>query len=581
MIKGIGASPGIAIGRAFALPSWEWELPDKMVDDTNLAREFERLYEGINVSKHELKLIKQDIADYIGDAESTIIDAHLAILEDPIFMEEVEAAMERQYKAAEVAVKEVIDKFVSMLDILDDEYMKERALDIKDVGNRLLKHLLGGPEIVLPAGDDPYIIVAKELSPSQLTQFDPSKLIGIVTFEGGMTSHTAIMARALGLPFVLGLEGKLIRPIQTGDLLIIDGDEGNVCLNPNDELIEKYNTLKMKWKQHRESLQRIAKLPATTLDQVEVRLNANISSVKELDLALSNGATGVGLFRTEFLYMDRETLPKEEELYQVYRSVVEKLGDRPIIFRTLDIGGDKQLDYLPFPMEDNPFLGYRAIRISLDRRDLFKTQLKAILRASVHGPVKLMYPMISSLEEVWRANEILELAKKELQAEGREYRANVEVGVMIEVPAAAMIADLLAQEVQFFSIGTNDLVQYVLAVDRMNEKIAHLYDPYHPAVLRMLRTIVEAAQRHDIPVSVCGELAGDTLALPFWLGLEVCDLSMSSQSLLTVKSKLLNTNASLCKSLNEEIFTCRTSDEVKTLLRETKLDVADQVKVAK
>lgn len=562
MIKGNGASSGIAIGKAFVMPDWEWELPDDVIDVNDLAFEFEKLYEGIRLSKTEIQAIKHDIAEVLGAEESNIFDAHLAILDDPVFMNEVSGIIQRQYKAAEVAVKEVVDKFVGMFDLLDDEYMKDRAIDIKDVGTRLLKHLLGSGEASQPPQDQPFIVVARELTPSQLAHLDPTQLLGIITQLGGTTSHTAIMARAMGIPFIFGVEC----PSQTGDLIIVDGDEGIIHLQPDDVTIELYRAKKRTWLEYRQKLQRIIGLPPVTLDGRSVRLGANISSLKDLELALSYSASGVGLFRTEFLYMDRHHLPREDEQFEVYRQVAEQLNGKSLIIRTLDIGGDKQLDYLPLPEEDNPALGYRAIRILLDRRDMFKTQLKAILRAGCYGDVKIMYPMISSVEELRRANEVLELAKRELREANVPFRESIDVGIMIEVPAAAAIADLLAQEVQFFSIGTNDLVQYVLAVDRMNEQIAHLYNPYHPAVIRLLKHIVEAARASGITVGVCGELAGDVHALPIWLGLGVHDLSMSAHSILPVKNRLIETTEQHCRELLNQVLACRTSEEIRALL---------------
>lgn len=565
MVKGFGGSSGFAIGRAFVLPSWEWELPDnKMVDVADLAVEFEKLYEGIRCSKSEIENIKQDISDLIGEEESNIFNAHLAILEDPIFMNEIQGLMQRQYKAAEVAVKETIDKFVSMFDLLDDDYMKERAADIKDVGNRLLKHLLGElEELESPPTDAPYILVVKEMSPSQLARLDATQVLGVVTMLGGANSHAAIMLRAMGIPFVTGMEGRLESPVLTGDIIIIDGDEGMVIINPEQDLISYYEKKRDHAAAHLEKLKGIAHEPCVTRDGTRMQLKANISSLKELDLALKNGATGVGLFRTEFLYMDRVTLPKEEEQYEVYREAAVKLGTKPLVIRTLDIGGDKNVDFMSFPQEDNPALGYRAIRISLDRKDLFKTQLKAILRASAHGNVRIMYPMITSVGEIRRANEILEEAKSELLREQKVFRADTPVGIMIEVPAAVLIADMLADEVQFFSIGTNDLVQYVLAVDRMNETVAALYEPYHPAVLRFLKQAVDAANAKGIPVSVCGELAGDPEAMPVWLGLGVHELSMSVQSLLTVKEKVLQSEAKAGEAFLRHAMRCKLPEEIR------------------
>ncbi|MEC0090091.1 phosphoenolpyruvate--protein phosphotransferase [Paenibacillus macquariensis] len=568
MIQGIGAAAGVAIGKAFVLPSWEWDLPESRLEAIDLAKEFERLYEGIRTSKHEIEFIRNEFKEVVGEEESSIFDAHLAILEDPVFMNEIQGIIERQYKAAEVAVKEAIDHFVTMFDLLDDEYMKERALDIKDVGNRLLKHLLGAPEITLPVDTQPYILVAKELSPSQLVHLNPSHVLGIATLIGGKTSHSAIMSRAMGIPLVCGLENNLKTPIQTGDMLIVDGDQGHVYVHPNESTIAQYCEIRTKQQHKKEQLQLLASVEAVTKDGVQINLSSNISSVKEMDIALKYGAVGVGLFRTEFLYMDRVTFPSENEQFEVYRHVAEKMGTGSVVIRTLDIGGDKHLDYFSLPEEDNPFLGYRAIRISLDRKELFKTQLSAILRASHYGHVKIMYPMISSVEEVRGANELLREAMTELDARGIAYNRDIQVGIMIEVPAAVAIADLLAEESDFFSIGTNDLVQYVLAVDRMNEQIAHMYHPYHPAILRMLRSTVEAARDAGIPVSVCGEMAGDERSIPLWIELGVHELSMSPQSLLRIKHRLLNTSAEEDKLVAKECLKMHTNTEIEQLLND-------------
>jgi phosphotransferase system enzyme I (PtsI) len=568
MIQGIGAASGVAIGKAFVLPSWEWDLPESRLDTIDLAKEFERLYEGIRTSRDEIVIIRNEFKEVVGEEESSIFDAHLAILEDPVFMNEIQGIIERQYKAAEVAVKEAIDHFVTMFDLLDDEYMKERALDIKDVGNRLLKHLLGAPEITLPIDTQPYILVAKELSPSQFVHLNPSHVLGIATLVGGKTSHSAIMSRALGIPLVSGLENGLKTAIQTGDMLIIDGDQGHVFINPSEATIANYSEVRVKQQQKKEQLQLLASIEAVTKDGFQMHLFSNISTVKEMDMAMKYGAVGVGLFRTEFLYMDRVTFPSEDEQFDVYRHVAETMGSGSVVIRTLDIGGDKHLDYFSLPQEDNPFLGYRAIRISLDRKELFKTQLRAILRASHYGNVKIMYPMISSVEEVRQANQLLHESMSELESRGLPYNHDIKVGIMIEVPAAVAIADLLAEESDFFSIGTNDLVQYVLAVDRMNEQIAHLYHPYHPAILRMLRSTVEAARNAGIPVSVCGEMAGDERSIPLWIELGVDELSMSPQSLLRIKHRLLNTSADEDKLVAKECFKLHTSSEIEKVLND-------------
>ncbi|MGN7455097.1 phosphoenolpyruvate--protein phosphotransferase [Paenibacillus pasadenensis] len=576
MTQGIGASAGIAIGKCFVLPNWEWDLPEQKIDVADLAREFERLYEGIRTSKVEIEQMKDELSEVVGPDERSIFDAHLAILDDPVFMNEIQGMIERQYKAAEVAVKEAIDHFVTMFDLLDDEYMKERALDIRDVGNRLLKHLLGAPEITLPSDTQPYVLVAKELSPSQLAHLNPRNVLGIVTFGGSTTSHSAIMARALGIPLVVAVDDDLEERVQTGDVLLLDGGSGFVELSPSAELVAAYARLKQEQEEEKARLRGLAHVDPSTPDGKRLRLSANISSLKELEIALSSGAHGVGLFRTEFLYMDRTRFPKEEEQFEVYRSVAEKLDGGPLVIRTLDIGGDKHLDYFELPEEENPFLGYRAIRISLDRKDLFRTQLRAILRASHYGDVKVMYPLISSVEEVREANRLLREAMAELEAEGKPFNRAMETGVMIELPAAVMIAELLAREVDFFSIGTNDLVQFTLAVDRMNDKISHLYEPYHPAVLRMLRTTVEAGRRQGITVGVCGEMAGDPAALPIWLGLNVDGLSMSSHSILQVKERLLRTSQEESRAALEHVMASSTAAEAKLQLQRFKREVDER-----
>ncbi|GGN96126.1 phosphoenolpyruvate--protein phosphotransferase [Saccharibacillus kuerlensis] len=568
MITCIGAAPGIAIGRAFVLPTWEWDVPDQKMDVVDLTREFERLTEGIRTSRCEIEDMKKEVKEMVGPEESSIFDAHLAILEDPVFMSEIRGIIERQYKAAEVAVKEAIDHFVTMFDLLDDEYMKERAADIKDVGNRLLKHLLGAPEIKLPSDTQPYILVAKELSPSQLVHLNPQHVLGIVTMVGGKTSHSAIMSRAMGIPLVAGLESKREEPFQTGELLVIDGDEGVLFVDPDEETMRIYEEKRQRLQRKKEQLQLLAEVEPVTRDGEQLMLAANISSLKELETAMKHGAQGVGLFRTEFLFMDRSEFPSEEEQFDVYRRIAERASGHPVVIRTLDIGGDKPLDYLALPEEDNPFLGYRAIRISLDHHDLFLTQLRAILRASAFGDVRVMYPMISSVDEVHQAKKLLLKAMRQLDDRGEAYRSDLPVGIMIEVPAAAAIADLLAEEVDFFSIGTNDLVQYVLAVDRMNEQIAHMYHPYHPAVLRMLRMTANAAHDRGIEVSVCGELAGDERAIPLWLELGVGKLSMSPQSLLRVKHRVLNTTASLARETGKDCFRLSRSGDIERLLSE-------------
>jgi phosphotransferase system enzyme I (PtsI) len=576
MDKGIGASPGIAIGRAYVLPALTREIPQHQQEErADFSFEWDKLAVSIKLSKTELESIKNDIRELIGEEESHIFNAHLAILEDPVFLNEVRSIMQTQSSGAEHAVKEAIDNFSTMFDLLDDEYMKERAEDIKDVGNRLLKHLLGEEgDLPTTPTETPYILVAKELAPSAFIQLNVNDVLGVVTMLGGKTSHTSIMARAMGLPMVIGMEGKLTRPIQTGDILIVDGDTGQVLVNPRNSVIECYQNLKAKMKDERDALQNLANVPSLSKDGRKLEIRANISSLKELDRSIEQQIPGVGLFRTEFIFMDRLSFPSEEEQFAIYREAVIKLKGNPLVMRALDIGGDKAISYFALPKEENPSLGLRAVRILLGRQDLFRTQLRAIFRASEYGPVRILLPMISSLEELRAAKSIIAEVRQELEQEGIPLKPHIPVGIMIEVPAAAILADLLAREVDFFSIGTNDLVQYVLAVDRMNESVAELYDAYHPAVMRMIRSAAEAARQAGIPVSVCGEMAGDPLAVPLWLGMGITEISMSVQSYLPIKQCLLATAATDSEALVAKVLSCATGDEVRQLLYNARSDSA-------
>lgn len=564
----IGAAPGIAYGRAFNLPQWEYELPDRIIDAAQLGQEMQRLYEGINISKSEIEELKQEISPYFGEDELRIFDAHIAILEDPQFMNEVQNVIRQQYKVAEVAVKEVMDRFSHLFEQLEDQVMQDRSLDIRDVGNRLLKHLIGTMNVFEPPADEPYIIVARELTPSQLAHLNPQKLIGIVIMANSANSHTAIMARALGIPCVVGLEGKLLAPIEDGDQIIIDGDRGLIDVNPDEETLAKYEQEREEYRREQLHLSTLGDLPASTIDGVQVKLLANIGFHLEIKSANIRHAEGIGLYRTEFEYMDRTTWPTEEQLYETYRSMIERLQGRPFVIRTLDIGADKRLPYFDLPDEDNPSLGLRAIRFSLAYPEIFRTQLRAIVRASLHGPVKVMYPFIASVEEVREANRLLDEVRMQLAAQlGREIPP-LETGIMVEIPAAGTIIDLLADEVEFFSIGTNDLVQYILAADRMNTMVSPVYDPYHPAVIRVFRQIAEAAQQAGKAVSVCGELAGVPDYLPVWIGLGITRLSMAPPAILTVKKRIRSLSADRCRELVRDLFTCKTSEEIKARIAE-------------
>ena len=562
----VGAAPGIAYGTAFHLPQWEWELPDRIVDAAQLGQELQRLYEGISISKSEIEELKQEISEHFGEDELRIFDAHIAILEDPQFMKEVQNIIRQQYKVAEVAVKEVMDRFSHLFAQIEDQVMQDRSIDIRDVGNRLLKHLIGTLNVVEPPTDEAYILVAKELTPSQLAHLDPKQLIGIVIMASSANSHTAIMARALGIPCVVGLEGILEKPIETGDMIIVDGDRGIIDVHPDEQTIRSYEERLENNRRKQLDLDALHSLPAETTDGFQVGLYANVGFAEEITEELFNTAEGIGLYRTEFEYLDRLTWPDENQLYESYRSAVEKLAGRPFVIRTLDIGADKQLPYFEIPEDDNPSLGMRAIRFSLKFREIFKTQLRAILRASRYGPIKLMYPFISSIEEVREANQLLAEVNEELSSEYGVWHPRVETGVMIELPAAVAIADLLAEETDFFSIGTNDLVQYILAVDRMNTKVSQLYDPFHPAIIRAFRNIVRAAEEKGTQLSVCGELAGEVDYLPIWVGLGIESLSMSAHSILPIKQRLRCLSAKDCRLLTQQLFQCKTSEEMRSLV---------------
>ncbi len=561
MIQGVGASTGVGIGNAIVLPVWEWNLSEHRFEVTDAAQEYIRVEESIRCSKAELIHIQQESKDIIGNHQSSIFDAHLAILEDPNFINEIQFLIERQHQAAEIAVKEVIDKFVNMFHLMDNDYMKERASDILDVGNRVLKHLLHVSEMHVPV-DQPFILVAKEITPSQLAHLNPANLLGLVTAFGGVHSHVAIISRAMNIPYVHGIDTLWLKSIQNGDALIVDGEHGIVYINPESSTRMNYQLRQRELIAVNHHLLDIIDIPTQTADRRPVNLLANIHSNNDIAKVIECNAAGVGLFRTEYIFADRKSLPSEQEQFDIYKHTVLQLQGRSLVIRTLDIGGDKQLDYLPMPKEDNPFLGYRAIRISLHQTDMFITQLKAILRASAYGPVKLMYPMITTLQEVQAANQILEQAKADLHTAGIDFDPEIQVGITIEVPAAALIADLLAEEVDFFSIGTNDLVQYVLAVDRMNESIAHMYDPFHPAIIRLLKSITDAARRAQIPISVCGELAGDIRAIPIWLGLGINEWSVSMHNYLKVKHRILHTHDGHFVDLMDQLLTCRTSKEI-------------------
>jgi len=565
MLKGISASPNIAIGKVFVYEK-ELKFERRTIDEKEVDNELKRLDNAIAKSKSELVELRDETAKKIGEKEAKIFEAHLLMLDDPALITEVKKRI-RSMTNAEAAVDEVVKNFVAMFDQMVDQYMKERAIDVQDVGERIIRNLLGKEFGSLADLREQVVVIADNLTPSDTARMDKAKVVGFATNTGGVTSHVAIIAREYGIPAVVGL-GDVTKHVKSGDLVILDGGNGIVIVRPDEETVNRYRSLMTDLERQRKELEKLRELPAVTLDGRRIEIAANIGEPEEVATALANGAEGVGLLRTEFLYHGRNSLPTEEDQFTAYKTIAEKMGERPVIVRTLDIGGDKPPPYLEMPKELNPFLGWRAIRISLDLTDIFKTQLKAILRAGVYGNLKIMFPMISSVDEVRKAKKILEDAKKELMEKGVSFRKDVDVGIMVEIPSAAVIADSLAEEVDFFSIGTNDLTQYTLAVDRTNEKISHLFDELHPAVLRLIRNVIDSAHIKGIWSGMCGEMAGNPLATPILLGLGLDEFSMSSMSIPEVKRIIRSASVAETRELAKKALDLPTAEDVRKLSKE-------------
>lgn len=566
MMKGIAASPGIAIGRAWVMEDTVLNLPTDGASDVE--SEITRFKGAVEQARQEIEALKEKTLQDLGEDKAAIFDAHLMVLDDPELVTNVENKIKEERLKAENAVNAVMDAFIAVFENMDMAYMRERAADLRDVRSRLLHVLLGVERRSLAELSEPVIVVAHDLTPSDTAQMDKRKVLGFTTNIGGRTSHSAIMARSLEIPAVVGLK-TVVSDVKQGDTLIVDGLEGVVIINPSEDQLADYRKKQRAYEAEKVALEKLIHEPSVTADGVQVELAANIGTPDEAEAARARGAEGIGLFRTEFLYMDRSDLPGEEEQFNAYKQVAEAMGDDPVVIRTLDIGGDKELPYLKLPEERNPFLGYRAIRLCLDRTDLFKTQLRAILRASAFGNIKMMYPMIATLDEWRAANRVLDDVKEELRKEGTPFNEAIEVGIMVEIPAAAVIADQLAKEVDFFSIGTNDLIQYTLAADRMNEHISYLYQPFHPAVIRLVKHVIDAAHAEGKWVGMCGEMAGDPLAIPVLLGLGLDEFSMSVTSVLPARKLLRGLRKSEMEKLAETALAKGTAEEVVDCIKET------------
>ena len=560
-LTGIGASEGVAIGKVLLFTEEEMVIPEVKDENSTIEAELTKLEDGLKKSKTQLIAIREKVKEKMGEDKAAIFDGHILLLEDEDLIMEVEDKIKGEGLPAAKALHDGINEYCEMISKLDDPYLRERAADLQDIGKRWLKNLLGIRIKDLSDLEPNTVVVTYDLTPSDTAQLDLENCVGFLTEVGGKTAHSAIMARSLELPAVVGIKGVL-NGVKEGETVIMDGEEGELFLDPSPELIAEYVAKKEKLVAEKEELKKLISEEAITTDGRKIDIWGNIGSPNDVDAVIASGATGIGLYRTEFLFMNSDHFPTEEEQYEAYKVVVQKMQGKPVTIRTMDIGGDKELPYLDLPKEMNPFLGYRAIRISLENKDMFKTQLKAILRASHYGQIKIMYPMISSVNEIRKANEILEECKKELDEIGQLFDRNIKVGIMVETPSTAIIAYKFAKEVDFFSIGTNDLTQYFLAVDRGNEMVSALYNSFNPAVLEAIQKVIDAAHNAGISVSMCGEFAGDKKATKLLLGMGLDSFSMSASSTLQVKKIIRSSSYAEAQKYRDIILQQDTPAEV-------------------
>jgi phosphotransferase system enzyme I (PtsI) len=565
MISGILASPGITFAKALLLQEDEISINTAKVSDVD--KEIARFLDARKVSAAQLEVVKEKARETFGEEKEAIFEGHIMLLEDEELEEDIISYITDNKCSADFAVQHIVEQNATMLQELEDPYLRERAADFRDIGSRLLKNVLGIEIINLSNIAEEVVLIANDLTPSETAQINLDKVLGFITDIGGRTSHTSIMARSLEIPAIVGTN-DITKRVANGDMIILDAINNKIIINPTEKELAEAKEIRAKFLADKEELAKLKDLPAETLDGHRVEVCSNIGTVKDTDGAKRNGAEGIGLYRTEFLFMDRDQLPTEEEQFAAYKEVVEAMKGQHCIIRTMDIGGDKDLPYLDLPTEMNPFLGWRAIRICFDRPEIMNPQLRALLRASAFGKIRIMFPMIISVEEIRRLKNILTTLKAELTAEGIAFDKNIEIGVMIETPAAAAIAHHLIKEVDFFSIGTNDLTQYTLAVDRGNELISELYNPMTPSVLSIIKTVIDASHAEGKWTGMCGELAGDERATLLLLGMGLDEFSMSAISIPTVKKIIRNTNFSEVKALADKALSMATAAEIEALVNE-------------